>query len=156
MAKLGILTKSSVIALLPQLGMELLASHVPVVESTKNHPAPPANANAPLDKPSKEESAPSIALLASSTAKPKKNAPVLADKIGTAALVSIASVDKPGTKGSKIVSALKTKLGTDTHVITHAQVKELWIMPMDNVSAPLVTGMVLLVSSAPTIKSGPK
>ena len=156
MAKPGILTKSSVIALLPQLGMGRLVSYVAVVESTKKHPAPPANANAPLDKPSSDQSAPSNALLASSTAKPTNNAPVPADIIGTEAIVSFASVDEPGTTGSTIVSALITKLGTDTHVITHAQVEEFWIMPMDNVSAPLVTGMVLLVSSATTIKSGPK
>ncbi len=126
-----------------------------MVESTKKHPAPPANANVPLDKPSTEKSAPSHALLASFTAKPKDNAPVLADIIGTEAFVSFASVEKPGTAGSKFVSALITKLGTDIHVITHAQVEEFWMMPMDNVSVPLVTGMVLLVSSAPTIKSGP-
>lgn len=42
----------------------------------------------------------------------------------------------------------------DTHALIHAQVAESSTLSVDNVSALLETGMALLVSFAPILKSG--
>ena len=42
----------------------------------------------------------------------------------------------------------------DTHALIHAQVEESSTLSVDNVSALLETGMALLVSFAPILKSG--
>lgn len=46
------------------------------------------------------------------------------------------------------------QFGMDIHASTHAVEEEFWINPAVNVSAQLVTGMVLLVSSVQILKFG--
>ena len=89
-----------------------------------------------------------------STTKPSRDVFAHQANTGMEISVFIVMVDKPGTPPSTLVSAQPVQSGTDTHASIHAQEEEFWTLSVDNVSAPLVTGMVLHVSSAQIIKSG--
>lgn len=151
MVEHGALTLNHVNAQYLQHGMVLHVLYAQVVEFTTTLPT---NASAPVVNHITATSALSTAQLANSITKLLRNVFVQEVNSGTEISVFIAMVDKHGTQPLTLVLAPQEASGTDTHVSIHVQVEEFLMLLVANVSAQLVTGMVLLVLFAQILKYG--